>query len=140
MTAARGIRIIAASLAFALALSAETLPPSDVKVAGAIDYGQTSDELQYTGHPKYTALVFNGESGDRIEVLVKGDRTAAVAIADGTLHVLATGSGHLAFTIPNHGSDPEAYYILFRDAEGQGSRFTVELRKGASKNDQRRSD
>jgi hypothetical protein len=121
--------LLLAVLGFALGLHAETLPPTDVNVAGALDYGQTSNPMQYTGPPRYSALVFNGQSGDQIEVTVKADRKAQVALADGSLKVLASGSSPLSFTLPNRGSDPETYYILFRDANGQAGSFTIALQR-----------
>lgn len=117
-------------LLFAIHLLAESYQPADVKVVGALDYGQTSDPVDYSDVPHYRAFVFNGNSGDRIDVLIQGaDRKAFLAIADGTLKQLASGTTHLTFTLPNTGPDPEAYYIVFRDSENKAARFTVELKK-----------
>jgi len=119
-------------LMFALGVFADTYTPDDVKVLGALDYGQSSDAVEYSGTPKYDAFVFNGNGGDKIDVTVKSpDRTAYVAVADGTLKELASGSNHLTFTLPNRGPDLEAYYIVFRDSESKPGRFTVELKKGS---------
>lgn len=109
-------------------LFAEQLQPSDVKIIGDIDYGQTSDPLEYSGQPRYAALVFTGKAGDQVDVTVRSaDRTALVAIADGTLNQLAAGKTHLTFQLPDHGPDAEAYYIIFRDSDGKPARFTVAL-------------
>lgn len=110
--------------------SAENLKPADVKVFGALDYGDTSETVEYTGTPAFGAFLFNGSGKDRIEITVRSaDRQAFVAIADGSLKQLASGTAKLTFTLPDHGSDPEAYYILFREAEGKPARFTVTVKK-----------
>ncbi len=109
---------------------AENLKPVDVKVFGALDYGDTSDAVEYTGTPRFGAFIFNGTSKDQIEITVKSaDGQAYVAIADGSLKELASGTTKLTFTVPNHGSDPAAYYILFREVDGKPARFIVTLKK-----------
>lgn len=116
-------------------LRAENLKPADVKVFGALDYGETSVEVEYTGTPRYGAFIFNGASKDRVEITVKSDDGQAfVAVADGTLKDLASGTAKLAFTLPNHGADPEAYYILFRAVDGKPARFVVMLKKVSTSN------
>lgn len=113
-----------------LGCAAGTFQPSEVKIVGDLDYGQTSDPVEYTDNPPYRAFVFTANSRDRIEVTVKGDsRNPFVAIADGSLKELARGATHIAFTLPKTGPDPEAYYIVFRDADNKAARFTVELKK-----------
>lgn len=116
-------------LVLGTSFAAESLQPKDVKVAGALDYNQTSEQVEYTGSPRYVAFVFNGSSRDRVEATVKGATQAEVAIADGTLNILAHGSGTVSLTLPDKGPDPEAYYILFRDPDNKHGQFTVELKK-----------
>ena len=116
-----------------LCLFAATLGPAEGKIVGSLDYGQTSDPVDYTGTPKYSAFVFNGNGGDQIEVTVKGDRPASISIADGTLKELASGSNHISFTLPKTGPDLDTYYIVFRDAENQAGKFTVQLTKSGAK-------
>lgn len=106
-----------------------SLKPADVKVAGALDYGQTSDSVEYTGTPRYLAFVFNGNSGDEIEVTVQGDRRAEIMIADGALTELIKGTNSVSFKLPNKGSDLDSYYIVFRNLEEGSARFTVKLKK-----------
>jgi hypothetical protein len=113
-----------------LCFGAETYQPADVKIVGDLDYGQTSDPVEYTNSPRYRAFVFNANSRDRIDVTVKGDdRKAFVAIADGSMKELVNGATHVTFTIPDKGPDPEAYYIIFRDSDDKPAHFTVELKK-----------
>lgn len=111
-------------------LCADRISPSEVEIAGDIDYGQTSAPIPYTSSPKYRALVFTAEGGDRIEVTVRSDAGApVVAIADGTLLPLATGGAKLVHELPDKGPDAEAYYIVLREAEGKPAKFTVTLKK-----------
>lgn len=123
-------RASAILLAAGLCLTAESFSPSDVKIIGDLDYGATSDPVEYTPTPRYRAFVFNGNGGDQIEVTAKGEgRTAFVAIADGGLNQLASGTTQLKFTLPKHGPDLETFYIVFRDSEDKPARFTVTLKK-----------
>lgn len=111
-------------------LLGQTLKPEDVQVLGAIDYGQVVDAAEYAGNPQFSAYIFNGQSGDKVEVIATGNgRKADVAIADGTLKQLATGTGRVSFTLPDKGADPEAYYLLFRDSQGAPATFKLEIRK-----------
>lgn len=117
-------------LAAAWPVCAETYKPEEVKIVGDLDYGQTSDPVEYTPTPRYRAFVFSANSRDRIEVTVKSeDHKAFVAIADGTMKELANGATHVTVTLPDQGPDPEAYYIIFRDSEDKPGNFTVELKK-----------
>jgi hypothetical protein len=111
-------------------LSAANISPDDVKVLGDLDYGQTSDPVEYSSTPRYRAFVFPGNSGDTVDVTVTGsDRKAYVAIADGALKELASGTTHLTFKLPDVGPDAQAWYILFRDSEDKPATFTVELKR-----------
>ena len=111
-------------------LLAQSIAPADVEIAGDIEYGQTSPPIEYTPKPAYRALVFTGMGGDRIEVTVRSDSgKAMVAIADGTLKQLVSGSEKLKFELPDKGPDAEAYYIPFRDRDGKTGKFTVTLKK-----------
>src|SRR5437762_2183729 len=84
-----------------LCVGAETYQPTDVKIVGDLDYGQTSDPVEYTDTPRYRAFVFTANSRDRIEVTVKGDdRKAFVAIADGSMKELASGTTHVTVVLP----------------------------------------
>lgn len=128
-------RVAVVLLSVSLSLCAQTLKTEDVKVLGSLDYGETSEAADYTGTPPYAALIFNGTAKDKIEVTIKGGtRKAWIAIADGSLKQLATGTGQLTFTLPNNGPDIEAYYIVFRDPDGQPVKFTVTLKKLAKAN------
>ena len=117
------IALLACSLCFA----ADQFSPADVTILGDIDYGQTSPTLDCPGQPKYCALVFNANGGDKVQVTVSGGK-ALVALADGTLTELTRGTGKVVFSLPAS-QDPVTYYIVLRDEEGKPGKFTVDLRK-----------
>jgi hypothetical protein len=121
---------ITAILFIAGLAAAESFPPADVKIMGDLRYGQTSDAVECSSASPYYAFVFNGKANERVEVIVKSeDRQAFVALADPSLNQLTSGTGHVTITLPDHGPDAEAYYIVFRDSESKDGRFTVELKK-----------
>jgi hypothetical protein len=123
-------RFVVCAFLFAVGLVAESFPPADVKVMGDLRYGQTSNAVECSSASPYYAFVFNGKGGERVDVVVKSeDRQAFVAIGDPSLNQLASGTGHLTFTLPNRGPDAEGFYIVFRDSESKDARFTVELKK-----------
>lgn len=123
------MRLVAPLLSFLLPLAAETYAPADVKIVGDIDYGKTSEAIDCTGAP-YCAVLFNGTSGDEVDVTVaSGTRKTYVALADGTLNQLAAGTGRLTFKLPNVGPDLGTYYIVFRDEQKQPGKFTITLKR-----------
>jgi hypothetical protein len=124
----KSIPVLLAACCFCL--SAETFSAADVAILGDIDYGGRSAELECSGKPQYCALVFNGTSGDRVEVTVTGGSGQPfVALADGSLKELTRGSGTAAVTLPKVNDDLATYYIVFRDSAGKPGKFTVELKK-----------
>jgi hypothetical protein len=114
-------------------LLAETFAPDQVAILGDIDYDRTAESQECTGKQKYCSLLFNGMSGDRIQVAVTGGAGSAkafVAIADGSLKQLAQGSGEVGMTLPEVTDKLATYYIVFRDQDGKAGRFTIKLSKG----------
>jgi hypothetical protein len=104
--------------------------PNDIKIVGTIDSGQTSRPVEYSSTPKYHAYVFEGNGHDQVEVSVSGTtRKAYVALADSTLTPIASGLGRLVVTLPYHGPDTEAFYILVKNLNGQPTRLAVHLKK-----------
>ena len=123
-------RVCLAFVAALLCLYGENFSPNDVKIVGDLNYGETSAPVLCSSTPSYCAYVFNGRGDDRVEVTVQADQgTALVAIADGSLSQLASGTTRLVFTLPNRGPDAEAYYIVFRDNAKKAGRFAVALKK-----------
>ena len=111
-------------------LAGQNLKVEDVKVVGDLEYGQTSAPVDCSGVPSYCAFVFNGQGDDRIEIDVSGaEGKAFVAIADGALAELTTGTNRVVFSLPRKGPDVETYYIVFRDSESKPRRFIVALKK-----------
>src|ERR1700728_4263616 len=116
--------------ATALFLAGQNFKVDDVRVVGDIEYGQTSAPVECSGGPSYCAFVFNGQGGDRIEIDVSSpEGKAFVAIADGALAELTTGTNRVVFSLPRKGPDAETYYIVFRDSESKPRRFIVALKK-----------
>ena len=107
--------------------------PSEMKILGTLDNGETSKPAEYSSTPKYRAFVFEGNGHDQVEVTVTGtDRKAYVALADATLKPIASGLGHLSVTLPYHGPDTEAFYILVKNLTTQPARLAVHLKKTAA--------
>jgi hypothetical protein len=111
-------------------LAGQNFKVEEVKVVGDLNYGQTSAPAECSGVPSYCAFVFNGQGNDRIEVDVSSvDGKAFVAIADGALAELTSGTNRVVFSLPRRGPDAETCYIVFRDSERKPRRFTVALKK-----------
>ena len=125
------MRFPALSLACLLVFAAESFPPAEVEILGDIDYGQTSDPLVCSGKQKYCSVVFNGMSGDRVQVQGRneGADKPFVAVADGSLKELARGSGEVTATLPEVTDKLATYYIVFRDPSGKPGKFTIQLNK-----------
>jgi hypothetical protein len=123
-------RIFPSLFAAVALLAGQNFKVDDVNVVGDLKYGQTSAPVECSGVPAYCAFVFNGRGDDRIEVEVSSaDGKAFVAIADGTLAELTSGTNRVVFSLPRRGPDADAYYIVFRDPESRTRRCTVTLKK-----------
>lgn len=111
-------------------LAGQNFKVDDVKVVGDLEYGHTSAPVECSATPSYCAFVFNGQGGDRVEVDIRnGEGKAFVAIADGALAQLTSGTNRAVVSLPSRGPDSETYYIVFRDLESKPGRFIVELKK-----------
>src|SRR5580700_7997756 len=108
-------------------LAGQSFKVDDVKVVADLEYGPTSAPVECSCTPSCCAFVFNGRGDGRIEVGVSsGGGEPFVAIADGALTQLASGTNRVVFSLPRRGPDAETYYIVFRDREGKSRRFMVE--------------
>jgi hypothetical protein len=108
----------------------QAFSPDDMKTVGTLDSGQTSKPLEFSQTPKYRAFVFEGKGHDRVVITVAGPaQKAYVALADSTLTPIASGLGRLSVTLPYHGPDTEAFYILVKNLASQPARLTVHLEK-----------
>jgi len=105
--------------------------PKDIKIEGTIDAGQTSRLVEYARTPSYRAFVFEGNGNDQVEITVLGaNHQAFVALADQSLNPIASGIGTLSTTLPYHGPDTEAFYILIKGSANQPTaRLAVHLKK-----------
>ena len=126
----RLMRSPALLLTCVLMLAAESFPPAEVEILD-IDYGQTSDPLVCSAKQKYCSIVFNGMSGDRVQVQGRGDGADKpfVAVADGSLKELAHGPGDVTATLPEVTDKLATYYIVFCDPSGKPGKFTIQLKK-----------
>ena len=113
--------------------AAEVIPRTDVKVAGPIEYGQTSERVRYTGTPKFQAFEFNARPGERIEVTVtaKSGRMQAY-LADSEYRTLGGGEGHFSALIPEK-AVAGTYYILVMEARRRPAVFTLDLERPSPK-------
>ena len=113
-----------------LAAQQSSYSPNDIKMLGTLDSGQTSKLIEYSNTPQYRAFVFEGNGHDQVEVTVTGGNGKAfVALADSTLSPIASGNGRLSATLPYHGPDTEAFYILVKSSANQPEQFAVHLKK-----------
>jgi hypothetical protein len=123
-------RVLPIMFAAVAILAGQSFKVDDVKVVGDLEYGKTSAPVECSGASSYCAFVFNGQGDDRIEVNVSGGAGQAfVAIADGALTELISGTNRVVFSLPKRGPDAETFYIVFRDRESKPGRFMVELKK-----------
>jgi hypothetical protein len=127
--------LITAALISGVPLLASNLPveksytPENIQVLGTLDSGQTSPSVVYPRPGRYRAFVFEGNGHDSVEINVTGaNGKAYVALADSTLTPIASGIGHLQVSLPYHGPDTEAFYILVKPTTAGPSRFAVHLK------------
>jgi hypothetical protein len=98
----------------------QAFSPVDMKTMGTIDNGQTVTLMDGLHSPKYRALVFEGKGHDQVEITVTGgSKKTYVALADSSLTPIASGMGRLATSLPYHGPDTEAFYILIMASANQ---------------------
>ena len=106
--------------------------PNEIKVMGTLDNGRTSSLVETPGSAKFHAFVFEGNGHDQVDITVTGARQKAyVALADSTLTPIVSGMGRLATTLPYHGPDKEAFYVLVKGSPNQ--RLTVHFEKTAAR-------
>jgi len=104
--------------------------PNDMKILGVLDYGQKSSPVEYSNTPQYRAFLFAGQGNDQVEVTVAGAAQGAfIALTDQSLNVVATGTGHLAVSLPDHGPDAEMFYVVFKEATNRPAHLSVQVKK-----------
>jgi hypothetical protein len=92
--------------------------PKEIKVLGTLNSGQTGRLIESPQSQGYHAFVFEGNGHDRVEITVTQGK-GYVALADATLTPIAGGMGGLNTTLPYHGPDTEAFYILVKGSPNQ---------------------
>ena len=124
------LSVVAFFLAGALCAFGDGFPPAEVRIAGDINYGDTSAPVECATTPRYHALVFAAHGGDTVEATVTSEgHRAEVSIADPSLNLVAKGDGSVTVVLPDHGPDPETYYIVFRERDGKAAQFVVTLKR-----------
>jgi hypothetical protein len=128
--------LITAALIVGSPLVAGNLPveksytPENIQVLGTLTSGQTSPEVVYARPGRYRAFVFEGNGYDAVQINISGaNGKAFVALADATLTPIASGIGHLEVSLPYHGPDTEAFYILVKPTTAGPARFAVHLKQ-----------
>jgi hypothetical protein len=131
--------VLGAALAILLATSAQkssaqaeriSYASADMKILGVLNYGQTSQPVDYSETPEYRAFVFSGHGNDRVEVTVTGgDHNAFIAVADPSLQMISSGTGKLSVTLPDRGPDEEGYYVVFKDRMNHPARLSLQIKK-----------
>jgi hypothetical protein len=103
--------------------------PDQMKTVGTINNGQTATVLESPRSSQYKALVFEGNGRDQVDITVTGagSHQAYVALADSTLTPIASSMGHLVTSLPYHGPDTEAFYILIKGSPNQ--KLSVHLKQ-----------
>ena len=103
--------------------------PDQIKTVGTIDNGQTATVLENARSSQYRALVFEGNGHDQVDITVTGAgaHQAYVALADSTLTPIASSMGRLVTSLPYHGPDTEAFYILIKGSPNQ--KLSVHLKQ-----------
>ena len=114
----------------------QSFSPVDMKTMGTIDNGQTVTLEDALHAPKYRALVFEGNGHDQVEITVTGgSKRTYVALADDSLTPIASGMGRLATSLPYHGPDTEAFYILVLASPNQKLAVHFDLKKTPASSD-----
>jgi hypothetical protein len=97
---------------------AQPYSPDQIKVLGTLSSGQTGHVADTSAGSGYRAFVFEGNGHDRVQITVTQGR-AYVALADSTLMPITGAMGGLTTTLPYHGPDIEAFYILVKGSPNQ---------------------
>jgi hypothetical protein len=105
-------------------------------VVGSIVPGTSSAPIRYSATPKYRALSFTANAGDRLDAWVRSTDGDAVAwITDATFKSLATNDdasatthdAHVLATIEKTGLQ----YLVFRERDFEPATFTASLARAA---------
>lgn len=99
---------------------ARTYDPTQVKVLGDIEYGESKAVPVFSPGAPYRAFVFSGYGGDQVEIIMKGvTGPLKLAVADSTLNQIATGSSYIRVSLPYKGPDVELWYIITDNTPGR---------------------
>jgi hypothetical protein len=116
-------------------VAADAITPADVKVLGALVYGETSPSVLYRRPPRYQAFSFTGAPGDDVDIWVRStDGDAMVWLIGPQFQVLAqnddadlgTRDAHVRHVLDS-ASGAGTYLIVFREYSQLTSHVTVAL-------------
>ena len=103
-----------------------------VGVVGDLQYGQTSDKIEYTNKPPYVALYFDGHTGDVVDVKINsinGQAMAALTDSHYKPIVSSFGSHVTAVLTPGAEPYPNRYFIVIQEERRRPATFTVALQQ-----------
>jgi len=103
-----------------------------VSVVQELQYGQTSDKLEYTGKPAYLAVHFQGRPGDKVDIKVGSINGQAMsALTDSDYKPIVSNFGsHVTATLPVSAlPSPYEYYVIFQEEHQNPATFTVTVQK-----------
>jgi len=103
-----------------------------VSVVQELQYGQTSDKLEYTGKPAYLAVHFQGHPGDKVDIRVESINGQAMsALTDSEYKPIVSNFGsHVTATLPPSAlPSPYEFYVIFQEERQNPATFTVTVRK-----------
>ncbi len=124
------------------ALSAVTLDcqpyffrDEDLKVVGELQYGQTSEKVEYANQPRYMAFHFEGRACYKVDIQVDSiNGQAMAALTDSRYKPIVSNFGsHVTSLMPlSQDPYPNRYFIVFEEERRNPATFTVTLRKVGS--------
>ncbi len=105
-----------------------------LQVLGTLQYGDTSDDVDYTMTPKYRGFRFSGRQGDPVSatVAVMDEGEARGWLLDGRFRVIKLASGDpdavVTAKLPaNTAPNSDTYYVVFREQELNDATLRVSL-------------
>jgi len=103
-----------------------------VKVVGEIHYGQTSDKIEYTDTPRYRAIYFEGQPGDKVDIKVTSINGQALAVLTDSRYkpIVSNFGSHVTTVLPPSSEPyPNRYFVLLQEERRRPGTFTVTLDK-----------
>ena len=106
----------------------------EVKVVGDLQFGQTSDKIEYANKPPYVALYFDAHAGDKVDIKIASiNGQAMAALTDSGYRPIVTNFGsHVTAVLPAGPEPyPNRYFIIMQEERRKPATFIVMLEKTA---------